>query len=151
MTRIFLWYTTDVQLDSGHPTPHDGCSIIHFQTPCAQLGRVFLCFPFCYNSNISLIYCGCPTSCDGCGIFSLLDNSCPIRPSVPMFFLFIRFHLSFFQSYFHSYLVLRAVRIRALLVMRTCDGRPKRSQMGEDRRKWQWVESAGWGKVDGWW
>ena len=47
--------------------------------------------------------------------------------------------------------VLWAVRIRTLLVMRTCDGRPKQSQMGEDQGKWQWVELAGRGKVDGWW
>ena len=33
--------------------------------------------------------------------------------------------------------LLRAVWIRTLLVTRTCDGRPKRSQMGEDRGKWQ--------------
>ena len=36
----------------------------------------------------------------------------------------------------HFYVpVLRAVWIRAILVTRTCDGRPKRSQMGEDRGK----------------
>ena len=33
------------------------------------------------------------------------------------------------------FILLRAVQIRALLITRTCDGRPKRSQMGEDRGK----------------
>ena len=37
----------------------------------------------------------------------------------------------------NDWALLRVVRIRTLLVMRTCDGRPKRSQMGEDRGKWQ--------------
>ena len=35
--------------------------LLHYRTPHTQLGPVFQCFPFCYNSNISLIYCGCPT------------------------------------------------------------------------------------------
>ena len=85
-------------------------AFVHYQTPCTQLGWVFLCFPFCYNSNISLIYhgcpvdSGCPTPHDGCSVFSLSDNLHPIQLSVSMFFLFIMFHLSFFQIYFHSYL-----------------------------------------------
>ena len=42
--------------------------------------------------------------------------------------------------------VLQVVRIHAVLVTWTCDGRPKQSQMGEDWGKWQWAESAGQGK-----
>ena len=59
-TQIFLRHTADIRLDSGCPTPCNGCGVLHYRTPRAQLGRVFRCFPFCYNSNISLIYCGCP-------------------------------------------------------------------------------------------
>ena len=56
-TRIFLQHTSDVWSDSRCPTPCNGCSILYYRTPCAQLGQVFWCFPFCYDSNISLIYC----------------------------------------------------------------------------------------------
>ena len=68
-------------------------AVVHFRTPHAQLSQVFLCFPFCYNSNISPIYrgcpvdSGCPTPCDGHGVFSLSDNLHPIQLSVPMPFL----------------------------------------------------------------
>ena len=96
----------------GHPVGlwMMAVAFVHFRTPHAQLSQVFLRFPFCYNSNISLIYrgcpvdSGCPTPCDGHGVFSLSDNLHPIQLSVPMPFLFIMFHLSFFQIYFHSYL-----------------------------------------------
>ena len=50
-------------------------------------------FPFCYDSNISLIYCGRPVglrmseSAQWPRRFVLSDNSRPTRPSVPMFFL----------------------------------------------------------------
>ena len=55
MTQIFLWYTMDVQSDSRHLTP-----------------------------------------CDGCGICSLSDTSCPTQLSVPMFSLLLQ--LSYFSD-----------------------------------------------------
>ena len=48
-------WTPDVQLRAMDAV------FLHFRTPHTQLGPVFQCFPFCYNSNISLIYCGCLT------------------------------------------------------------------------------------------
>ena len=127
-----LEYLSDIPQTSGHPTPCNGS--VYYQTPCTQLGWVFWCFLFCYNSNISLIYCGhlaglwtsdsaqwpqcffciigqlmpnlaeCSnvfpfcynsnisliycrhlTLCNGCSVFALSDNSCPIWPSVLMF------------------------------------------------------------------
>ena len=107
---ILLWleYFSNILWMSGWTPDVQLCvmaaAFFHYRTPCAQFGQVFRCFPFCYDSNTSLIYHGCPTPCDGCSIFSLSDNSHPIQLSVLMFFLFIMFHPSFFQIYFRSYL-----------------------------------------------
>ncbi len=46
-------------------------------------------------------------------------------------------HSAMYWAFCSVFILLRAVRIRTVLVTRTRDGRPKRSQMGEDRRKWQ--------------
>ena len=70
--------TPDVQLRVIDATL---CIIGHLAPNLGEYPNVFL---FCYNSNISLISCGCPTLCNGHGVFALLDNSCPTRPSGPM-------------------------------------------------------------------
>ena len=94
-TQIFLQHTVDIRSDSRCPTPCEGCNTLHYQTPCAQLGRVSQCFPF-VTSQIFLWYpadvrsdSGHPTLRNGHGVFALLDNSCPTRPSGPMFSLFV--------------------------------------------------------------
>ena len=46
-TWIFLWYTVDIWLRAM------AAAFVHYRTPHAQLGWVFLCFPFCYTLNIS--------------------------------------------------------------------------------------------------
>ena len=60
-TRIFLRHTADVWSDLDVQLRAMDAVFLHYRTPHTQLGPVFQCFPFCYNSNISPIYCGCPT------------------------------------------------------------------------------------------
>ena len=109
-TPIFLWHTADIRSDSGCPTPCDGCGVLHYRTPHAQLGRVFQCFPFCYDSNISLIYCRRPVrlrmsdSAQWPQCFFIIGQLAPNSVECSDVFPFITFHLSFFQIYFHSYL-----------------------------------------------
>ena len=71
--------TPDVQLRAMDAA---FCIIRHLVPNSAECSDVF---PFCYDSNISLIYCGRPTLHNGRSVFALSDNSRPIRPSVPMF------------------------------------------------------------------
>ena len=64
-------------------------------------------FPFCYNSNISLIYCGCPVrlrmsdSAQWPRRFCIIGQLAPNSAECSDAFPFITFHLSFFQIYFH--------------------------------------------------
>ena len=83
--------TPDVQL---HVMDVAFCVVGHLTPNLAECSNVFLFL-------LWLKYCGHPTLHNGHGVFSLLDNLCPIRQSV---FPFITSHLSFFQIYFHSYL-----------------------------------------------
>ena len=107
MTRIFLRHTADVRSDSGCPTPCDRCDTLHYRTPRTQLGRVSRCFPFCYDSNISLIYCGHPVglrmsdSAQWPRHFCIIGQLAPNSAECSDVFPFITFHLSFFQVYFH--------------------------------------------------
>ena len=109
-TQIFLRHTADVRSDSGCPTPCDGCGVLHYRTPRTQLGRVFRCFPFCYDSNISPIYRGHPVglrmsdSAQWPRRFFIIGQLAPNSAKCSDVFPFITFHLSFFQIYFHSYL-----------------------------------------------
>ena len=67
-------------------------------------------FPFCYDSNISLIYCGRPVGLKMSESVQWPRRFCIIGQLVPNLaecsdvFPFITFHLSFFQIYFHRYL-----------------------------------------------
>ena len=56
--------------------------------------NVYLVHGKCYDSNISPIYHGCPTPCNGCGTCSLSDTSCPTWLSVPMFSLLLQLKYS---------------------------------------------------------
>ena len=64
-------------------------------------------FPFCYNSNISLIYCGHPVglwmsdSAQWPRHFCIIGQLTPNLAKCSDAFPFITFHLSFFQIYFH--------------------------------------------------
>ena len=64
-------------------------------------------FPFCYDSNISLIYCGRPVGLRMSDSAQWPRRFCIIRQLAPNsaecsdVFPFITFHLSFFQIYFH--------------------------------------------------
>ena len=64
-------------------------------------------FPFCYNSNISLIYCGRPVglrmsdSAQWPRRFCIIGQLAPNSAECSDVFPSITFHLSFFQIYFH--------------------------------------------------
>ena len=71
-----LWTSDSVQW------PWHFCIIGQLAPNSAECSDVF---PFCYDSNISLIYCRRPTLHNGRSVFALSDNLHPIWPSVPMF------------------------------------------------------------------
>ena len=106
-TWIFLRHTADVQSDSGCPTPCNGCSILYYRTnSCPTRLSVPMFFPFCYDSNISLIYCGRPVglrmsdSVQWSRHFCIIGQLTPNLAKCSDVFPFITFHLSFFQIYF---------------------------------------------------
>jgi hypothetical protein len=71
-------------------------------------------------------------------LFYAIHNPLPFVPGGPVTMTIRCFgpHMHGMGYTFYG-MVLRVVRICTLLVTWTCNGHPKRSQMGEDQRKWQ--------------
>ena len=96
-----LWMSDSVQW------PRCFCIIGQLVPNLAEQSDVF---PFCYDSNISLIYCRRPVGLWMSESAQWLQRFCIIGQLVPNLaecsnvFPFITFHLSFFQIYFHHYL-----------------------------------------------
>ena len=101
-------YFSDIlQMSDSAQWPRHFCIIGQLMPNLAKQSDVF---PFCYNSNISLIYCGRPVglqmseSAQWPWCFCIIRQLTPNSAECSDVFPFITFHLSFFQIYFHCYL-----------------------------------------------
>ena len=99
--------TPDIQLCAMGQWPWCFCIIRQLTPNSAECSNVFL---FCYNSNISLIYCRRPVglwmsdSAQWPWHFFIIGQLAPNLAECSNVFPFITFHLSFFQIYFLNYL-----------------------------------------------